>query len=259
MSTYQKVALVTGSSHGIGKGIALSLAKNGYDLMIHTATSEEKALDVCKEITEVYGRKAYMVLADLNCAQAPEFIFKEFDKHYDHIDVYINNAGISAGAPFLEMKREMVDMVCDVNLKGAYFCTQQACKRMVDKNIKGNVVIITSNLQEVVMPRLSIYGAVKAGLTQICRHVSMEMACYGIRVNAIAPGFVNSGPRMLPHKEKSMKNIPLHRWAEVEEVAAAVQYLISPEAAFITGSCLTMDGGARNQFYPFNEYCQENK
>ena len=108
-----------------------------------------------------------------------------------------------------------------------------------------------------IMPRMSVYGPVKSALMRFAKHASMELAQFGIRVNSIAPGYVDSSPRMASRREQSMDHIPLRRWAGVEEVGRAVLYLASPAAAFCTGTCLLMDGGASNQHYPMEAFRQE--
>jgi len=243
----KQIAMVTGAAGGIGRGIALELAKAGYDLMLHSARDFNAAKILCDEIKDRYGSAAFAVQADLQDPEAPDHIFSEFDKRFGRLDLYVNNAGVTEGAPFLKMTRETFDRVYEINLRGAYFCVQNAAKRMVEIGVKGNIIIITSNQQHYIMPRMSVYGPVKSALMRFAAHASMELAEYGIRVNSIAPGYVDSSPRMAPSREKSMEHIPLRRWATVEEVGQAVLYLASPSAAFITGTCLVMDGGASNQ------------
>lgn len=253
---HQQVAMVTGAAGGIGRGVALALAGAGYDLFLHTARDPDAAARLCACIEKDCGRRAFFTQEDLADPDAPDRIFREFDRRYDRLDLFVNNAGITAGAPFLQTTRDTVDLVCDVNFKGAYFCVQHAAKRMVAGKIPGSITIITSNQQEYIMARSSVYGSVKSALLRFSKHVSMELAGYGIRVNAIAPGYVDSSPRMAPHREKSMPYIPLKRWATVEEVGQAVLYLASPAAGFITGSCLVMDGGAVNQHFPMETFAQ---
>lgn len=253
-----KIALVTGASDGIGKGIAQVLAKNGYDLMIHSARSVEKAEQLCKELTETYGVRAHFVQADLLDPSAPEKIFSEFDKYYDELNLYVNNAGVTEGDAFLELTRETVERVVKINLEGMIFCTQQAAKRMVAKKTKGNIVIITSNHQQVVMPNSSIYGAIKSAMDRIAKHISMELAPYGIRANTIAPGWVDSTARMEPYRKASLNYIPMRRWATVEEIGEMVLYLDSPFAASITGTCIVIDGGASNRFFSAEEHVDKD-
>jgi len=257
-SKMNKVAFITGAGVGIGRGIAFALAKEGYNLMIHSATNIEKAMQVCKDAKEKYGVQAFAVQADLNKEDAPQKMFADFDKYYDRLDVYVNNAGITDGALFLDCTKELMDKIVNVNYKGSFFCTQQAAKRMVENKISGNIIIIVSNMKTIIYPTMSIYGSIKAALNQLSKQISVELAPYGIRVNAISPGYVDSSERMQYLKETSMQYIPLKRWASVEEIGKAVLYLTSDAAASITGTCLEIDGGAANRFFPLKKYTQHN-
>ena len=239
-----KTAMVTGAADGIGKGIAIELAKNGYDLMIHSGRSEAGAKELAERLSAEYGIRAFGMGEDLLNPGAPARIFREFDSHFDHIDLFVNNAGVTEGAPFLEMTEETFDRVVGIDLKGAFFCTQEAAKRMAEKEIRGNIVIIASNLREYIMPNMAVYGPVKAAAARLAKHEAIELAPYGIRVNAIAPGYVDSTERMQPYKESSKRNIPLKKWASVEQVAKLLLHIVSEDGGFFTGSVITMDGGA---------------
>lgn len=249
-----KTAVITGAGQGIGRGIAIELAKAGYSLLIHSATNITRAEALCRELKENYGCTAYSVQADLLKPEAPGEIFKAFDEHFDHLDLFVNNAGVTEGGPFLQTTRETVDRVTDIDLKGSFFCIQEAAKRMVDKHIEGNIVVIVSNQMDCLFPDMAIYGPVKKALERLAKHVSMELAKYKIRVNAIAPGWVDSGERLWKYRESSMSQIPLRKWATVEQIGQAVLYLVSPQADFITGSTLYMDGGAVNRFFDLDEF-----
>ena len=239
-----KTAMVTGAADGIGKGIARELAKNGWDLMIHSGTNAAGAKALAEALSAEYGIRAAGMQEDLLATGAPARIFREFDRHFDHIDLFVNNAGVTEGAPFLDVTEETFDRVVGIDLKGAFFCTQEAAKRMAAKKIPGNIVIIASNLREYIMPNMAVYGPVKAAAARLAKHEAIELAPYGIRVNAIAPGYVDSTERMRPYRESSMRHIPLKKWASVEQVAKLVLHLVSEDGSFFTGSVITMDGGA---------------
>ncbi len=236
--------MVTGAADGIGRGICVELAKNGYDLLIHSGRNGAAACELSERLKKEYGIEAYGIGQDLLEKDAVKKIFIEFDRRFDHIDLFVNNAGVTEGAPFLKMTEEIFDRVVGIDLKGAYFCTQEAARRMAEKDIKGNIIIIASNQNEYIMPRMSIYGPVKAAVSQLTKHEAIELAPYGIRVNAIAPGYVDSSDRLKDAKESSMRNIPLRKWASVEQVAKLVLYVVSEAGGFFTGSVITMDGGA---------------
>ena len=252
----RQIALVSGASGGIGRGIAIELAKAGYDLMVHSSRDFPAAESLCDEMTREYGCRAYAVEADFTRKDAPDIVFEAFDEKFDRLDLYVNNAGVTEGAPFLEMTHETFDRVANINFRSAYFCVQHAARRMVKMKIRGNIIVISSNQQQVVMPRMSVYGPVKSSLMRFAKHASMELAKYGIRVNSIAPGFTNSKNRTEQEQEHTMKFIPLRRWATVEEVGQAVLYLVSPAARFITGTCLLMDGGASNKHFDMEAFDQ---
>lgn len=252
-----KVAMITGAAAGIGRGIAIELAKNGYDLMIHTGTDIEKAKQLCETLMRDYNVHAYSIQADLMDVKSPDYIFDEFDRRYNRLDLYVNNAGITEGALFLDTKRELLDRIVDINYKGAFFCTQKAAQRMVKKNIEGNIIIIVSNMKTIIYPTMSVYGSIKAALNQLTKQISMELAPYNIRVNSISPGYVDSSERMESIKEKSMMFIPMKRWATVQEIGQAVLYLSSEYAKSITGSCIEIDGGAVNRYFDLKKYTQK--
>jgi NAD(P)-dependent dehydrogenase (short-subunit alcohol dehydrogenase family) len=251
-----KCAFITGAGDGIGKGIAFELAKEGYNIMIHSATNIKKAEKTCEEIRKKYDQKAFCVQADLRESESASIIFDVFDSYYKQIDIFVNNAGITSGAPFLKMPIQIIDEIYNINFRAAYLCTQQAALRMVRNKTKGSIVIITSNLQEYLVHNMSVYGPVKRALTRLAEHESMELAQYGIRVNAIAPGYVDSTERMKQHVESSKPYIPLKRMATIEEIGQLVVYITSSKGAFITGSCMTIDGGASNQRDPNETFYQ---
>ena len=246
----KKVAMVTGAGEGIGMGICRVLAREGYDLMIHTATNLAPAEKLRDELIASYGIRAYVVKADFLHPGAFQEMFREFDAKFDRLDLFCNNAGITEGAPFLEMSEETFERVVNINLKGSFFCTQEAAKRMIRMGIEGSIVLLSSNLREYIQPHMSVYGPVKSAIAQLAKNEAMELAPYGIRVNAIAPGWVDSSPRLEPHRESSKRNIPLGKWATVEQVGELVLYLASQKGDFFTGSVLTMDGGASCQRDP---------
>lgn len=252
-----KIAMVTGAGDGIGRGVCCVLAEAGYDLMIHTGTNAQKAETLCTHLQEQYAIRAHWVAADLtDVSQACKKMFEAFDANFDHLDLFVNNAGITEGSPFLKMEPEMFDRIVGINFKGAYFCTHQAALRMVKKGIAGNIILLSSNLREYIMPSMSVYGPVKSAIARLAKHEAMELAQFGIRVNAIAPGWVDSSARIQPMRERSMKFIPLHKWATVEQIGKLILYLVSQDGDFFTGSVITMDGGASNQRDPEERFLQ---
>ena len=241
----RKIALVTGSSRGIGRSIALHLAENGYDVGVNYVSSKEKALEVCRQIEEK-GARTICIQGDVSKTEDINRMFDTFFEHFDHIDLLVNNAGITRFAPFLEVTEEMWDKVNHTDWKGSFFCAQRAARNMVEKGVKGVIINISSNHQTGCWPRASAYGPAKAALLKFTQNAALELARYGIRVNAIAPGYTIMGDGISSSEigKRIASRIPLKRFASTDEIAKAVLYLASDQAAYITGTCLTIDGGA---------------
>lgn len=242
----QKIALVTGSSSGIGKATAICLAENGYDVAINYANNAAGAEETA-EIIRALGRKASVYGADIREIPRIENMFTAFDKDFDHIDLLVNNAGITKFTPILEATEELWNSIMNTDLRGAYFCTKEAVRRMQPRG-KGVVVNISSNHAKGCWPNAAIYAAGKAGMNKITENLALELAPMGIRVVGISPGYtwIERMGTMENHPwvEKTFSKIPLKRFAEPREIAEAVAYLASDKAGYITGTTLFIDGGA---------------
>lgn len=239
-----KVALVTGASRGIGKAIALLLAENGADVAVNFAGSTAAAEAVAAEI-EKMGRKAILVQGDVSqtevCAEMVEKVVKELG----HIDILVNNAGITRDTLLLRMKEEDWDAVLNTNLKGVFNCTKAGVKYMA-KQRSGAIVNISSVVALMGNAGQANYAAAKAGILGFTRSVAKEMAARGIRVNAVTPGFIKTDmTSVLSEKVVAAMeaSIPLARLGEPEDIAKAVLFLVSDNAAYITGQTLHVDGG----------------
>lgn len=239
-----KVALVTGASRGIGKAIALLLAENGADVAVNFAGSTAAAEAVAAEI-EKMGRKAILVQGDVSqtevCAEMVDKVVKELG----HIDILVNNAGITRDTLLLRMKEEDWDAVLNTNLKGVFNCTKVAVKYMA-KQRSGAIVNISSVVALMGNAGQANYAAAKAGILGFTRSVAKEMAGRGIRVNAVTPGFIKTDMTSVLSKKvvAAMEaSIPLARLGEPEDIAKAVLFLVSDNAAYITGQTLHVDGG----------------
>jgi NAD(P)-dependent dehydrogenase (short-subunit alcohol dehydrogenase family) len=239
------VALVTGSSRGIGRAIALHLARHGYDVGIHYARSETEARQVAAE-AEAAGARTACLGADLALLPELNALFDRFFEAFPRINLLVNNAGITKHLPFLEATEELWNEVTNLDWKGSYFCAQRAARRMVESGTKGVIINITSIHESTQFPTANIYGPTKAALLKFTRHAALELAPHGIRVNAVSPGCtqIRPGEPDTPRGRQLRSRIPLRRYGQPEEVAAAVHYLASPAAAYITGACLSVDGGA---------------
>lgn len=171
-------------------------------------------------------------------------MFSQFTETFGTIDLMVNNAGVSMFAPLLQVTEQMWDQVNDIDWKGTYFCTQRAAQLMIDTQKQGVILNMSSNQKDGCWPTASVYGPAKAAITKFTRHAAMELAPYGIRVVAIAPGYTDVGwPADNPVHEAKGK-IPLRRFATPEEIAQVIYRLTSDEFSYMTGSCLDIDGGA---------------
>lgn len=238
-----KVALVTGAGTGIGKVIAITLAENGYDVAVHYCGSKNGADEVVKTI-ESMGQKAVAIQADISKFEEIEKLFNTFNKHFDRLDLFVNNSGITKKSNFLQTDENTFDLMCNVNLKGSYFCMQNAAKIMVEKQICGSMVVISSNNYKAHFADVSVYGSLKAGLNKLAEHIAIELAKYKIRVNTIAPGWTDTGASRLDEKESTFYKVPLKKWVEPKEIADTVLYLASDSAKSVTGATIVIDNGA---------------
>ncbi len=239
----EKIALVTGGASGIGREIARNLAKNGYHVAITYLGSEAKAHSLAEEITAM-GKTAKAYRANLGDYREICNFFDTFRRDFDHLDVFVNNAGLTEKSAFLETDEALFDRLCNLDFKGAYFCLQNAAKIMRDNKTEGSIILISSNNAFAHFADVSVYGAVKAAAQKMAEHAAIELARYRIRVNSIAPGWTDTGATRLDAKEDTYYKIPLGKWADVSEIADAVIYLSSESAKSITGTTLVIDNGA---------------
>jgi 3-oxoacyl-[acyl-carrier protein] reductase len=241
-----QVALVTGSSRGIGRGIARVFAKEG-SMVIVNSRSPDRAEAVAREIIEE-GGQAFPIGADVTDANAVQGMVEQSIERFKRIDILVNNAGITFIRPAEDLTEEEWDRAVATDLK-AYFLCSQAVGRTMIRNGGGNIINITSILAERALPQRLPYCVSKAGANMLTMVLALEWARHNIRVNAIMPGFVATGlvPDRIDKKtfdrEAIIQKSPLQRLAKVEEVADAAVFLVSKEAAFITGTCLRVDGG----------------
>jgi 3-oxoacyl-[acyl-carrier protein] reductase len=239
-----EVALVTGGSRGIGKEIAITLAKNNAKVAINYSNSELEALKVVDEI-KLLGSKAIAVKADISQISQVEQMVEKVEKELGKPSILINNAGVTRDGLLMRMKEEDWDKVIDINLKGAYNCSKLCVKSMV-KAKKGNIINVSSIVGIFGNAGQVNYAASKAGLIGFTKSLAKEVASRGIRVNCIAPGFIEtemtaSLPEEMVHKLKSQ--ISLGRLGTVQDVAQLVLFLVSPSASYITGEVIKIDGG----------------
>lgn len=237
-----KVALVTGSSRGIGRACALALAQHGCDVVVNYASSANAAEQVVDDIKEL-GQQAIAVKA--NCAHQEEVseLFKAATDEFGRVDVVVNNAGITRDGLAIRMKQDQWQEVIDLNLTGVFMCTQAAAKLML-KQRSGRIINIASIVGLFGNTGQANYAAAKAGVIGLTMTMARECAARGINVNAVAPGFIKSDMTSSFPEEDLAKMVPLNRIGEPEEVAGLVRFLaVDPAAAYITGHTFTIDGG----------------
>lgn len=244
MSLAGKVALVTGASRGIGRAIALTLAKNGADVAINFAGNVAAAQEVADAITAM-GRKALLVQGSVADADGVQAIVKKVVAELGRLDILVNNAGITRDGLLMRMKTEDWDAVLETNLKGVYNCSKAVMRTMM-KQKGGRIVNMASVVGETGNAGQCNYSAAKAGVIGFTKSLAKEVASRGITVNAVAPGFIATDmTKVLTDDQKAemAKTIPLGRAGQPQDVANAVLFLVSDEAAYITGQVLNVDGG----------------
>lgn len=240
----KKVALVTGASRGIGKAIALELAKNNYDVVINYRGNEALAKEVSKEC-ESYGARTLLCQGDVSNFQEVEAMMKKIIEQFGHLDVLVNNSGITKDALLLRMSEDDFNHVIDVNLKGCFNCIKHASKIMM-KQRSGVIINMASVIGVVGNIGQANYAASKAGIIGLTKSVAKELASRHIRCNAIAPGFIDTEMTAVldeKTKENILNQIPLRELGRVEDVAKMVLFLASDDSRYVTGQVLHVDGG----------------
>ena len=242
----RRTAFVTGASQGIGAAIALALARDGFDVAV-SSTRPEKLAQVASGIVAANAR-AVPVALDVRAPGSIEKAMAEVVGACGRLDVLVNNAGVPVKKPALDLSPAEWEAVLDVNLKGTFFMSQSMGRHLVATGRPGCIVSIASTHGLVALASRSAYGIAKAAVIHMTRMLAIEWAEHGIRVNAVAPGRVDTPSRAGSlaepgYRDAALGRIPLNRFGTAEEVAAAVSYLVSPAASYITGQTLVLDGG----------------
>jgi glucose 1-dehydrogenase len=247
MKLQNRIALVTGSTQGIGRGIAVRLAEAGADLVINGREDSDEAQETLEQVRAI-GRRACFIAANVGVVAECRRLVDEAVAQMGQLDILVNNAGMQKHSPFLDVEESDYDQVLDVNLRGPFFLAQAFARHLRDSGRSGRIINNSSVHEELPFPNFTSYCASKGGLKMFMRNLAIELAPLGITVNNIAPGAIetpiNSSLMKQPDKlGRLLDNIPAGRLGQPRDVAGAVAFLASDEASYITGATLVIDGG----------------
>ncbi|WP_077211016.1 enoyl-[acyl-carrier-protein] reductase FabL [Bacillus dakarensis] len=242
----QKVALITGSSRGIGKATAIRLAKEGYDIVINYARSKKGALETAQEI-EALGRQALVIKANVGDVEKIKKMFQEINEVYGRLDIFVNNAASGVQRPVMELEESHWDWTMNINSKALLFCAQEAAKLM-EKNGGGKIVSISSLGAIRYLENYTAVGVSKAALEALTRYLAVELAEKSIIVNAVSGGAVDTEAlKHFPNRDELLaeakEKTPAGKMVEIEDMVNAVMFLLSDESNMIRGQTIIVDGG----------------
>lgn len=244
--TQNKVALITGSSRGIGKAVALRLAEKGYDIVVNYARSKTAALEVVEQI-EKLGVKAIAVKANVGKPDKIKELFAAIEEEFGRLDVFVSNAASGVQKPAMELEESHWDWTMNINSKALLFCAQEAVKLM-EKN-GGGFIVSTSSLGSIrYLENYTTVGVSKAALEALTRYLAVELSPKNIIVNAVSGGAVDTDAlKHFPNREELLedakKNTPAGRMVEIEDMVNAIEFLVTEKASMIRGQTIIVDGG----------------
>ena len=254
MTLEGKVALVTGSSQGIGQAIAAYLAKEGADIVIDYRSHPDGAKETLAKV-EAAGRKGHIVQSDLSLISDVRKLVSEGIGHFGKLDILVNNAGVDGkNADFWTITEADYDAVLNINLKGTFFTTQSFVQHLIETKRTGKIINISSTHEEMAFPHFTSYCASKGCVKMMMRNLAVELGPMGITINNIAPGAIETpiNTKLLndPVKLNSLKqNIPLGRLGKPEDIAPMVAFLASAAADYVTGATFFVDGGLIRNYH----------
>lgn len=244
MTAGESVAIVTGAGSGIGRATAARLAADGATVVIvdiDPVTAEET-----RELLAPTGADVQIAVVDVGRRDQVDGLVRGTVERYGRLDIMVANAGIAIDRPFLQTTERDLDRTLSVNLKGVFFCGQAAARSMIERGTRGYIVNVASTYAEVCAVGSSAYCASKAGVRMLTKAMALELGPAGIRVNAVAPGWVRTGMNPLndaPEVARLETEIPLGRVGTPEDVASVIAFLVSDDAAYVSGATLFVDGG----------------
>lgn len=241
-----KVALVTGSSRGVGKATAIALAKQGYDIIVNYARSKKSALATAEEI-EKFGQKAFLVRANVGDVAKIKSMFEQIEEEFGRLDVFVNNAASGVLRPIMELEETHWNWTMNINSKALLFCAQEAAKLM-EKNGGGKIVSLSSLGSIRYLENYTTVGVSKAAVEALTRYLAVELAPKNIVVNAVSGGAIDTDAlQHFPNREELLedarKNTPAGRMVEIDDLVKTILFLVSDDAWMIRGQTIIVDGG----------------
>lgn len=252
MKLKEKIALVTGSSQGIGQAIAIRLAQEGASIVINYRSHPEGAEETLSKVKAAGGQchivDGFTIQADTGTVADVQRLIADSISHFGKLDILVNNAGIEKNANFWDVTEADYDAVMNVNLKGIFFATQAFVQHHLETKQPGKIINISSVHEELPFPHFAAYCASKGGLKMLTRNLAVELAPHGININNVAPGAIETpiNTKLLNDPQKLgalLKNIPLGRLGQPGDVASIVAFLASSESDYVTGTTFFVDGG----------------
>lgn len=248
MGDMQKTCLITGAGRHNGKIMALRMAKAGYRVAIHHSGQDPESADQTLQMIRSQGGDGFLIVEDLSRPGAAGRLFDQVEEKMDHLDVFINNAGVTLGGPIEKLSEETFDKLVSIDYRAAVFCVQKAADFMIRTGTKGLIVIISSNHHERIFPGGALYGSTKEALCRFTKYAGLEYIRWGIHVNCLAPGWIDweeeMGDRKFKQPDIENHQIPAHRFVKSSDLADWVTFMAGPSGASLVGQTINLDGGA---------------